>query len=151
MKPAVDLTRTRELAQIHIAKAQLGMDDDTYRSMLWAVGRVESAANLDWAGRKKVLDHLKACGFKPKAKTTKHVQERPRNFGSEERGQQLKKVEALLADAGRPWSYAESMARRMFKVDALEFCNPDHLQRLIAALSYDQTRRAKRASSKESQ
>jgi hypothetical protein len=30
----------------------------------------------------------------------------------------------------------------MFGADALEFCGPDQLQRLIAALSYDQKRRA---------
>ena len=48
--PAV---RTRELAQIHIARQQLGMDDETYRSVLWTVARVRSAADLDWSGRKR--------------------------------------------------------------------------------------------------
>jgi phage gp16-like protein len=53
-------TRRRELAQIHIAKAQLGLDEETYRSMLWTVGRVRSAADLDYAGRNAVLEHRKA-------------------------------------------------------------------------------------------
>lgn len=57
--------RRAELAQIHIAKTQLGLDEDTYRAMLWSVGRVKSSADLDWSGRKRVLDHLKASGFKP--------------------------------------------------------------------------------------
>ena len=61
-------TRNRELAQIHIARQQLGMDDDAYRDVLWTVARVRSAADLDWSGRKRVLDHLKACGFKVKPK-----------------------------------------------------------------------------------
>jgi phage gp16-like protein len=56
--------RRRELAQIHIAKQQLRMEDDTYRAILWTVARVKSSADLDWAGRKAVLDHLKKCGFK---------------------------------------------------------------------------------------
>lgn len=57
--------RNNGLAQIHIAKAQLGMADDTYRQVLWAVARVKSAKDLDHAGRQKVLDHFKACGWKP--------------------------------------------------------------------------------------
>lgn len=156
MKPATDPTRNRELSLIHIAKAQLGLDDETYRSMLWALGRVKSAADLDWTGRKKVLDHLKASGFKPKAKpgskgSNQHIADRPRNFDSEERGAQWKKVEALLTDARRPWSYAKEMAKRMFGVDALEFCNPEQLQRLIAALVIDKQRRDARGTTKEPQ
>jgi len=56
--------RSIELAKIHIAAQQLGMDDDTYRDMLWSVGRVRSAKDLDLAGRAAVLAHLGACGFR---------------------------------------------------------------------------------------
>lgn len=61
-----DDVRRRELAMIHIAKKDLGMAEDSYRAILWTIGRVTSAAELDWAGRKQLLDHLKKCGFKPK-------------------------------------------------------------------------------------
>lgn len=59
-----DQLRKRELAQIHIGKAALQMDDDAYRAMLWAVARVRSSKDLDWTGRKRVLDHLVKCGWK---------------------------------------------------------------------------------------
>ena len=66
MKPAAPKDqRTRDLALIHLGKQQLALDDETYRAMLHAVARVDSAARLDWAGRQRVLDHLKARGFKP--------------------------------------------------------------------------------------
>jgi len=58
----------RDIQIIHIAKQHLGMDDATYRAMLWAVARVESSLALDWAGRRRVLDHLKGCGFKVASK-----------------------------------------------------------------------------------
>lgn len=54
--------RRRELAAIHIARAQLGLDDGTYRDMLWTVARVRSAADLDFAGRQRVLDHMASRG-----------------------------------------------------------------------------------------
>lgn len=56
--------RKIDLAKIHIGKNQLGMDEETYRSMLWTIGRVHSSADLDFAGRMAVLQHLKARGFK---------------------------------------------------------------------------------------
>ncbi|WP_290890600.1 regulatory protein GemA [Arenimonas sp.] len=63
-----DQLRKRELAQIHLAKAALQMDDDGYRAMLWTIARVRSAADLDWTGRKRVLDHMVKCGWKNNAK-----------------------------------------------------------------------------------
>ena len=54
--------RNREIAIIKIAVKQLGLDDACYRDMLWALCRCRSAADLDWQGRKVVIDHLKAAG-----------------------------------------------------------------------------------------
>ena len=69
--------RNAELAQIHIARSQLGLDEDTYRDVLWTVARVRSSKDLDWTGRKKLLEHFQAKGWKPappkRAKATKPV------------------------------------------------------------------------------
>lgn len=132
--------RGNGLAQIHIAKKQLGMNEDTYRAMLWGVARVHSAADLDHAGRAKVLAHLKASGFKSRP-PTKPTPGRPRNMDHPTRGPMLGKVEALLLDAGRPWAYAHEMAKHMFKVDALDFCHEGQLHDLVAALEVDKRRR----------
>lgn len=59
--------RSIELAKIHIGAEQLGLrcpdDDSAYRDMLWSIGRVRSAADLDASGRQAVLAHLIACGW----------------------------------------------------------------------------------------
>jgi phage gp16-like protein len=134
---AIDKKKT-ELAKIHIAKTQLGMDDDTYRAMLHQVVGVNSAGDLTAQGRSKVLEHLKKAGFKG-SKTRKG---RPHNIDTQAgNAKQLKKIEALLADAGRPWAYAASMAKRMYKKDALEFCDGTQLAGIIAALSKDAKKR----------
>lgn len=134
--------RGNALAQIHIAKAQLGLDDDTYRAMLWGVARVRSARDLDFAGRTAVLEHLKKCGFKsapPKAPTPG----RPHNMTHPQRGALLGKIEALLLEAGRAWAYADGMARKMFSVDKLAFCHEGQLHKLVAALEFDKRRRSR--------
>jgi phage gp16-like protein len=136
--------RNRELAQIHIAKTQLSMEDEDYRAMLWAKGRVRSAKDLDYAGRRAVIDHLVGLGFKI-TRGTGRTKDRPRNIDSQARGPQLKKIEALLASAGREWAYVHGMAKRMYQVDRVDLCHEGQLQGLIAALVKDQQRRAARA------
>lgn len=135
--------RQSSLAQIHIAKKQLGMDDDVYRAMLWGVARVRSAAELDHAGRQRVLEHLRASGFKP-APPRAPTPGRPRNIDSEDRGPMLRKVEAILLSDGRPWAYAHGIAKRMFDVDDLAFCHEGQLHDIVAALEVDRRRRVKR-------
>lgn len=134
--------RNRDLAAIHVAKKRLGLDDDAYRDMLFAIARVRSAKDLDHAGRAAVLEHLRRTGFTRAA---------PRRYGRRpvvpsDRAAQINKLEALLAAAGRPWAYLETMVPRICKVDRLEWCTSRHLQQLIAALVYDQRRRANRPS-----
>lgn len=138
-------TRNRELATIHVAKKQLGLDDGTYRDMLFTIARVRSAADLDHAGRQAVIEHLRKRGF------TKPVNrpEPARDHGRKpavpaDRQPLVNKLEALLADAARPWNYVRSMAKRMFKVDQLEWATADQLRSLVAALEYDRRRRAGR-------
>lgn len=123
--------------------ADLHLDDDTYRDMLFSVARVRSAKDLDAGGRAAVLDHLQV--LVDKAKHRREFPGRPHNIESEDRGPMLKKIEALLTDAGRPWAYAVGMARRMFHVDKLEFCSPDQLHKLVAAFEYDRRRRARKS------
>ncbi len=131
MKSTAPDIRKRELAMIHVAKSQLGLDDDAYRDMLWTVARVRSAADLDWAGRKKVLDHLKAKGFKSKTRPA------PAKYKSV----LVSKIRALLIAAGnKPDAYADGMARHMFKVERFEWCDPAQLRKIIAALGYQQKR-----------
>lgn len=134
--------RRRELAMVHIAVKQLGLDDVTYRQMLWSVARVRSSADLDSAGRKSVLDHLRARGFKPQAKSAGKPRPRP----PADRVPMVRKINAMLRAQGREAAYADGMAKRMFGVDRYEWLNGDQMRRLVAALVYDAKRREAKTS-----
>ena len=137
MKPTQsDALRKKELGLIHVAKTKLALPDDEYRSILLAVTGKQSAADLDWQGRKKLLDHFKKLGFKVVAKTA----QRPRPQVAPNRRLLIGKIEAQLAEAKRPWAYADAMAKRICKVDSITFCTPEHLVKIVAALSYDAKR-----------
>jgi phage gp16-like protein len=101
--------RNTELAKIHIAAEQLGLrrpgDDSAYRDMLWAVGRVRSAKDLDAGGREAVLKHLRACGFKDRAPSSSRY----------ERGTPAALIRFLwtrLADAGLVRDRSDRALRR---------------------------------------
>ncbi|MEX2524474.1 MAG: regulatory protein GemA [Gammaproteobacteria bacterium] len=116
------------------------MDDETYRDMLFTIARVRSAADLDAQGRQDVLRHLRACGFRGKPARPRHHPGAPHNIDSDVRGPMLKKIEAYLAEAKRPWSYVDGMAQHMFHVDRVAMCGPQQLRKIIAALDYDARR-----------
>jgi phage gp16-like protein len=135
--------RNQALAKIHMGKKQLGMDEETYRAMLLTIGGVKSSKDLTHEGLNKVIAHLEKSG----AKFTKPDKygRKPRNMGSaSDRSAKLSKIEALLAEAGRAWEYAHGLAKRMYKIDALEFCDHDQLTGIITALVKDAHRNGRR-------
>ena len=104
--------KRREITLIHVAKQQLGMDDDTYRAMLWSVARVKSSTALDFAGRKKVLDHLKACGFKVVANEWAFI-----DRAAADRQPLLRKICMVCKSMGVGKAYAEGAAKRQTGID----------------------------------
>ena len=148
--------RNRELGKIHIGAKQIGLRDDdgdeanqklsSYRSMLWVVARVTSASKLDDYGRRKVIQHLIKCGarFNKPGNKKQHHPGAPHNIDSDDRGPKLRKIEAMLAEAGRPWAYADSMAKGMYRKDKIALCGHDELTAIITAMMQDAKRHDRR-------
>jgi phage gp16-like protein len=133
--------RTRELAAIHASKKQLGLDDDAYRDLLQSVTGQRSAKGLDAAQRREVLDRMKQRGgARPRSTPVGQHPGKPHNLSREP---MLQKIEALLAELKAPWSYADGIARRMFKVQRVAWLRKEDQKRaVIAALDYELRKRA---------
>lgn len=126
------------LSKIHIAKGQLGMDDDSYRALLRRVAGVESAKDLNTRQAGRLMVELERLGFKPKPSTK--AKGKPHNFN--QMPDQIRKIEALLTDMGLPWAYADAIAKQMFKVSRVAWLKkPQQLDDLIAALHVEQQKR----------
>lgn len=146
MNPFGTADRNADLARIHIAKKQLGLDDDTYRDMLFAIGRVRSAGDLDYAGRRRVLEHLTSRGFKTAVKRAAPASGWEWvNTAAEDKKPMLRKIAVMLREAGRGKEYVDGIAKKMCHVERIEFCAPDQLHAVVVALVKDQTRRANAA------
>lgn len=129
------------MAKVHIGKKDLGLDDDTYRDVLWRVTGKRSCSDMTITQLQEVVKDMESNGFKPKA-TPKHgkkpdVITRRKNL--------MSKIEAILADMGLHWNYAHGMADKMFQIKRLQFLSDNQLYKVTQALSVHQRREAKKA------
>ena len=133
-------TRNLQLSKIHIAKKDLGLDDETYRALLARVAGVRSAKDLTPRQIGAVLAEFARLGWESKP-TKKQGRKAP--TAAPDRVKLVGKIEAFLAEAKRSWAYADGMALRMFKVERVEWLDPQQLQKVVAALTYDARRHAR--------
>jgi len=124
---------------LHVAKSQLGLSDDEYREALRAHAEVDSSADPGMTnfGFKKVMQHFERCGFKSKNK-----KQRFRGKGVPAYKSKLTaKIFATCKDLGLPNAYADGIAKRMFSIDRVEWCDPDQLHKIVQCLAYEQKKR----------
>lgn len=129
--------RNQQLSKIHIAKKDLALDDETYRALLTRVTGKSSAKDLSPLETAKVLRELERLGWKSK-------QGRAKSEPAQDRAKLVGKIGAFLAEANRPWEYADAVAKRLHKVERLDFCSPEQLRGVVAALAYDAKRHGRR-------
>lgn len=123
------------LAKIHIAKKELGLDDVAYRALLKRVTGKDSAGKCNDFQLGKVLDELKARGWKPKTKRkSKTPFKKPKN-------DQEAKIYALwsaLEEAGALNDPSPASLRafvsRTTGVSAVEFLKPAQAAKVIEGL-----------------
>lgn len=120
--------RNRDLAQIHIAVADMGWSDADYRAILLAKTGKSSSADLDGPNRKRFLDHLRQCGWKP-------TQKGPRLT------KQQWLVQKLWRDLGAAGALSDKSAAALNKFikaqggpDELRFLGTSHASLVIEAL-----------------
>lgn len=134
-----------------VMATQPGYGDDNYRDTVLDVskGRTDSSKELAPHERLELIDRLawlagehQRLVWQPRNK--KSYPGRPKNMDVPDRATMLKKIEACLTGRKLPWAYAESMAKRICKKDALEFCSPDELHKIVKAFGYDARRKGLR-------
>lgn len=132
--------RNRLLAAIHAGAKKLALNEETYRALVERVSSAHgpaqrSSAQCSPAQLHAIADELRRLGGAPARGA--HWRGRPKGTLSP----QLAKIEALLADNRRPWTYAHAVARRICKVERVEWCSVEQLGKVIAALQIDANRR----------
>lgn len=129
------------LAQIHIARKELALDEDTYRQMIATVtGGKRSCSDCNVAELHKIVHHMKERGFK--AKPRKRVAQYPGKPHNLDTQPMLQKIEALLAELKAPWSYADAIAKRQYRRERVAWLQSvEEFTGVIAALDVELEKR----------
>ncbi|TAM05608.1 MAG: regulatory protein GemA [Paraburkholderia sp.] len=124
--------RPRLIRLIHVAKRDLNMHDDSYRSVLRQIGGKASAADLTVPELEKVLEHLKRCGFK--VRSSKGT----RRQADDAQSRMIRGLWLELAACGAVQNRAEealaAFVKRMTGVDALDWLSSAQASRVIEHL-----------------
>lgn len=122
------------IADVKIAEKELGMADEDYRSLLWAVTGKDSAAKCNVRELKAMLAELRLKGWRPRPRIAAELLPLHR------------KIKALLASLGRPRTYAETIIKRQTNNSAtLGTADRAQLMAGVAALTCQQRREAQEA------
>jgi phage gp16-like protein len=125
---------------IHFLRRTLGLERDVYEEILQRVAGVRSSTDLDDAGRGAVLDELRRLAGENERERS--YPGKPHNFASAAMPETITKIEAQLADMGLTWSYADSIAKRMFGIERCTWVRKqDQLAAIVAALHVEQEKR----------
>lgn len=76
------MSKAKLIQLIHIAKGQLGLDEDTYRSALFGATGKRSCSQMNLPELSQVLEHFKKAGFKTKAKRRLSPKSSPQQLGA---------------------------------------------------------------------
>jgi phage gp16-like protein len=119
---ADDRLRRAELAAIHVGKKQLKLDDEAYRALLLRLCGVSSSRDLTGAGRRLVIDAMRALGFQ---RSKPAPAPPPRSLGDEPQSKfiwhlwcELDRFGALRDPSERALN---KFVRRVAKVDAVRW------------------------------
>ncbi|MBA5602478.1 regulatory protein GemA [Pectobacterium aroidearum] len=136
----MNIQQRRMIGAIKSGQSALGWDDATYRSVLARLTGKSSSTLCTITELEKVKEYMHKQGWPRKTKNHGRKPSVPTSKKSV-----LSKVEALLADAQRPWQYAETMAKNMFGVRYVDWLDIQQLTKLMQALIIDAKRRKKAA------
>jgi len=134
------------LAKIHVAKKQLGLDDDSYRAMLRSVGGVESARDLSTPAANRVLRHLEDCGFKPAPKSSGGKTASDRPLARDEQSRKIRALWLALHAIGAVRNSSEAAlaayVKRQTGIEALQWLDGRQASQVVEALKKWEARAA---------
>lgn len=145
--------RTQLIRLIHVARRELGMQDDDYRAMLrgmTALGGKTSSADLGIKGLELVRDALIARGFKIKPKANAVAVPKPtRALANDEQSRLIRHLWLEMHSQGIVRDPSESSLAayvcRIAKIEALQWLNTEQASDVIETLKKWQKRALKSA------
>lgn len=127
--------RKQLMAQIHIAKNQLGMEEENYRATLQRITGKDSCSEMKTSELVDVVQEMKRLGFKPKSTERSQKKHGKKPSVTQSKEALISKIEAIIADLNLSWDYVHEMANRMFAIERVQWLDEQKLYKLTQALA----------------
>ena len=137
--------RSRAIGKVKLGARMLGLGHEEYCDLLDRVTHRRSCADLDLEELGWVIEEMERLG----ARFVLGRRRRQTKPAPPEKAPLIRKIRALLEEAGRPEEYAEAILRRMTghaHRTPLSWASPKQLHDVVAALEYDRQRGRSRRS-----
>jgi phage gp16-like protein len=138
------MTRNPMLAKVHIARKELGLDEDSYRDVMERITGQRSAAALSDRQLSALLDEFKRLGFNPRSTGAKRAGQR--RMATSPHAGKIRALWITLYNLGLIETPTEAalaaFVRRQAKVEALQWLKPAQADKVIEALKAMATRGA---------
>ncbi|HEX7821066.1 MAG TPA: regulatory protein GemA [Sphingobium sp.] len=121
------------LAKVHLARKQLGMDEDTYRGAMHEATGHMSAGDCSEVELAKALKHFEARGFAPKPRTKGGRRPATHKLAGKARALLISLYHLNAVDSASEQAL-EAWAARQLKVVALQWADQTQCDKLIEAL-----------------
>lgn len=136
--PDAGAGRNRELAVIHIAANELGLDETVYREILRRVTGQSSAARLDERQRRAVIKEFERLGWKGRGRGQGRRQEVEGREGERPQALLIRSLWAGLDELGALRDPSDrgldKFAKRVAGVEAVAWLDPRQANKVIEAL-----------------
>jgi len=133
--------RARLVRLIHVAKRDLALDEDTYRSMLLSTTGKDTSSHLNVTELERVLAHLKRHGFKVRHATGKPRAARKPPSRALADSAQSSKIRALWLELHAQGAVRDpsekalaAYVKRITRIDALQWLDVKQASQLIETL-----------------
>ncbi len=135
--------RQAELAKIHLAKKQLGLDDDTYRAVIERItkGRTDSSGEMTEAERRALLDEFARKGYQsapPRERQDDWITISPNHPGAAHLRKllacayELERIGAVKSGSTKVW--LRKFVKKITGVDSLQWLDATDANKVIEAL-----------------
>lgn len=122
----------KKIALVHVAKRQLGLDEDTYRDILRRWGGVESSVDLDPVGFQKVMIRMEHLGFR--STWTKRTFGDRQGMASPEQVNYMRRLWEQFDPEDKREAHLNAWLHKYHHVSALRFVSAEKAAKVIPAL-----------------
>lgn len=122
----------KQIALVHVAKKQLGLDEDSYRDILRRHGGAESSADLDAAGFQGVMARLTALGFR--STWVKRTFGNRAGMASPAQVRYIRDLWAKIAPDDKKEAGLNAWLTKYHGVSALRFIDAETVQKVLPGL-----------------